>query len=259
MRGNIMYKSIIFLAASAIGLLFPIYCYAITVESLSTRLGSGEVMTIIDIRNNALYQKSHIQNAINIPATLIERKRLPGLGMVVVYGDGVDEEVTLQAVNQLNLKPGIQAELLEGGITSWSAKNAATIHQKGLEVRQTKNITYKKLLKMTVENNAIILVDLRMGKVQELFTDHFPNTQIFDAFSSNQDDISNVVASSLVLAGIPKDNQNILILIDDGNGFSEKIADKLHAAGSKRLAILIGGEKALQVRGITQTVKRIGD
>jgi hypothetical protein len=50
-----------------------------------------------------------------------------------------------------------------------------------------------------------------------------------------------------------------LILIDDGNGYAEKVADKLHAAGTKRLAILAGGEQALRVRGeISEDVRNSG-
>lgn len=228
--------------------------YAISVEELNNKLGSGEKLTIIDVRANALYQQAHIHNAINIPASLVERKKLPQLGMVIVYGDGVDEEITDRAIEHLNSKPGIEADKLEGGFSSWSSKHNVVQREKGLTHSQTKNITYKKLQKMAGKGRSIVLVDLRVGDKQESLSEHFPDIQIHDPLNSKK---NTDKVNSTVLAGIPKRNRKVIVLIDDGNGFSEKVADKLNASGTKRIAILSGGEKALRARGaITEEVRR---
>jgi rhodanese-related sulfurtransferase len=223
--------------------------YAISPVMLQQELDGGQKITIIDIRPNAMYQKSHIQNAINIPASIIERKKLPPLGRVVVYGEGIDIALLEQAVASLNAKPGIQAEALDGGFSAWSARNSTIQRETGITSSQVKNLTYQELRKMTQRNDVLLLVDLRMGTQQESLALHFPDTRVYDPIDSTRDDVTNVEVSSYILQILPKDNRKVLILIDDGNGFAEKVADKLHAAGTKRLAILAGGEQTLRVRG----------
>ncbi len=103
-------------------------------------------------------------------------------------------------------------------------------------------------------------MDLRIGEEQESLAEHFPNVQIYDPIDIKRADTSNASVSSEILAIIPKHNRQILILIDDGNGLSEKVSDKLHAAGTKRLVILSGGEEALRARGeFTEEVRKSGD
>jgi rhodanese-related sulfurtransferase len=231
------------------GLAFLSSGYAISPVALKQQLDGGQKITIIDIRPNAIYQKNHIRNAINIPASILERKRLPPLGRVVVYGEGIDIALLEQAVSSLNAKPGIQAEALEGGFSTWSSRNSTIQGKTGITTSQVKNLTYQELRKMTQRNDVLLLVDLRVGTRQESLAEHFPGTRVYDPIASVRQDVTNVEVSSYILETIPKDNRQVLILIDDGNGFAEKVADKLHAAGTARLAILAGGEQALRVRG----------
>jgi rhodanese-related sulfurtransferase len=229
---------------------------AINATALEHVIESNQKITIIDIRPNSLYRKNHIQNAINIPASIIDRKRLPALGRVIVYGEGIDIELLEHAVASLNSKPGIQAELLEGGFSAWAARHTVVQRQRGLDSSQTKSVTYQELLKMSKRYDALVLVDLRMGEEQESLAEHFPNVRVYDPIDTIADDVTNVVVSSYILETIPKTNRKVLILIDDGNGFSERVSDKLHAAGTKRLAILVGGEQALRTRGVMTEVTR---
>ena len=223
-------------------------------------IAGEEKITIVDVRSNALYQQNHIQNAINIPSSIIDRKRLPPLGRVIVYDAGIDIEILEQAVTSLNAKPGIQAEALNGGLASWASKGEVIQRDKGLSSSQVRNLTYQELVKMTARYGSLVLVDLRMSRQQESLAEHFPNVRIYDPIDVTRDDISNVAVSSYILQTIPKDNEKVLILIDDGNGFSEKVSDKLHAAGTRRLAILAGGEQSLRVRGeASEAVSSTGD
>jgi len=247
--GGIMRKQKAVLLIACLGLLFTQFSYAITAKALKRKINKNADITIIDVRLNALYQQGHIHNAINIPASIIEHKKLPMLGDVVVYGDGIDDEGVDEAIAHLNDKPGINAEGLKGGYSKWSAKHNVVQRKNGLKLSQTKNITYKKLQKMILKGKSVILVDLRAGTTQESLAEHFPNTRIHDPISNPQESTGNLKITSQILAGIPKRNRNVLVLIDDGNGVSETVANKLHAAGAKRLAILSGGEQALQARG----------
>jgi len=243
-----------------VGFFFAGPGYAISIQELNQKIENKEDLTIIDIRINVLYQNGHIHNAINIPASIMEHKKLPPLGKVIVYGDGIDDEDTENAVNYLNEKPGIQAEILDGGFSAWSAKHAMVQRHKGLSASKVKNIDYKKLQKMALKRKRLILVDLRMDSEQELLSEHFPNIKVVDPIKSTVNNKKkgkvNARISRAILSSLPKRNRNVLILIDDGNGFSEKVADKLHAAGTKRVAILSGGEQALRARGEITTEVR---
>lgn len=255
-----MHKQLIVMLIGSVSLLFAQHSHAISVEALDQAIKNSKSITIIDVRINLLYQKGHILNAINIPATLIEHKRLPALGEVVVYGDGIEEEVVEQAVAQLNLKTGIVAEELEGGYTAWSARHNIVQRKAGLDVSATKYITYNKLKEMTSNRQSSILLDLRTDTKVESLATHFPDTRIKQANGYHLNKNSDIKVDRKILRGIPKNNRHILVLIDDGNGLSEKVANKLHAAGVKRLVILTGGERALQSQGeIVEQVHRAGD
>ncbi len=248
------------LLAVAIGLGFQSTANAISPQGLELEISSGQKITIIDIRANVIYRKSHIQNAINIPVSIIERKNLPRLGRVVVYGEGIDVSLLEQAVASLNAKPGIQAEPLDGGFAAWSARNNVVQRETGLSVRHTKTLSYQALQKMADRYDVLLLVDLRMGTQQDSLANHFPNLRVFDPIDTIQDDVSDPDVNSYILETIPRGNQEVLILIDDGNGLSDKVAAKLHAAGVKRLAILVGGQRALRTRGeVNQQVRKTGD
>lgn len=253
-----MYKRIILLLFALATGLTP--ALAVTPQGLQQEIDAGTRLTIIDIRPNAVYRKSHIQNAINIPANLIGKKRLPPLGRVVIYNDGIDLETLDQAVAALNTKPGIQAEALEGGFTAWSSGQKVIQRKSGLGSSQIKSITYQTLVSMVEAQQPLALVDLRAGDEQEALADHFPGVPVVDPIHDVRENTKKMEIGSEILSIIPKQNLDVLILIDDGDGLADRVAEKLHAAGTKRLAILIGGERALEVRGIpTETVRSMGE
>jgi rhodanese-related sulfurtransferase len=97
--------------------------WAVTPRQLNKMMAQGDKVTIIDVRSTGMYRQGHIQGAINIPASVIAKKRLPPIGKVVVCGDGVREDLSRQAVEALNRKRGIEAEMLQGGFAAWEALN----------------------------------------------------------------------------------------------------------------------------------------
>ena len=85
--------------------------WAVTPRQLKEMMAQGDKVTIIDVRSTGMYLQGHIQGAINIPVSIIDKKRLPPIGNVVVCGDGVLDDLALEALDALNLKRGIEAEL----------------------------------------------------------------------------------------------------------------------------------------------------
>ena len=82
---HLIIKSLFFVAAFAV----PTASFAITAQDLKQALDANEKLTIVDIRARAQFSKVHIPGAINIPAAIVSKKRLPPLGNVIVYGDGI--------------------------------------------------------------------------------------------------------------------------------------------------------------------------
>jgi rhodanese-related sulfurtransferase len=227
--------------------------YALSVEQLNDKLNGNDNVTVIDIRINALYRQGHIPGAINIPASLVEKKRLPSLGHVVVYSDGITDEGLDEAIASLNDKPGISAEELDGGFSRWVSLKDSVGDRQGLLLSQAKAITYKQLQKMTLRGKQVILVDLRTEKGQESLETHFPNTRIFKPAIEHVEGATSQSIKTQIMAEIPKRNRSVLVLIDDGNGVSEEVESKLHAAETKRVAILTGGQQALIAKGHSVT------
>ena len=225
--------------------------FAVTARQLQEMLSQGEKVTIIDIRNRALYTEGHIPGAISLLASIIAEKRLPPIGAVVVYGDGIPADLTIEAVDALNAKNGIQAEMLEGGFSAWEAVNLSTTHQSGLGREELRFITYQELEKAAAGNSDMVLVDLRStpaGNATRELTDlsvKLPGLNTIRLARKSGSANTEWDIAPVILAG----RGSLYILIDDGDGEAEKVARRLKAAGVKRLAILIGGERILRSEG----------
>ena len=237
---------------------------AMTPENLkSLLLGEGGI-TVIDIRSTALYRQGHIQGAINVPASILDRKRLPPIGKVVVCGDGVRRDVTVTAVRNLNSRKGIEAEILEGGYSSWEAMNLPTTQKKGLGRKRVHYLTYQGLEKAAAANRSIVLVDLRKEPGQDLeLSSKIPTLEAAREFKEKSRpltelsrkfpglEIINVREEGLSVITKRKGGRHriLYVMIDDGDGKAEKVARRLAAAGVRRVAILTGGERTLRREG----------
>lgn len=246
-------------------LLFSGGVWAISPQQLKEKLNQGTTLTIIDVRNTHRYTMGHIPGAINIPAAIIEKKRLPPLGDVVVCGDGVLSDVDEKAAAALNAKSGIRAEVLEGGLPAWEALGLKTTHPSGLSPKRTRFVTYQELKAATAGNSNIVLVDMREGATNKSTTGR---TVLEDQFAGQRSirvqrrqklkdsawDVSAVVRG---LGGKQNAHRYLCVLIDNGDGQAEEVARKLHAAGITRIAILTGGEETLNRKGkSTQVIEQ---
>lgn len=235
-------------------LLFSIPCWAVTPLELKEKLQNKEPITLIDIRGTSFYQKGHIPGAINIPAAVLSRKRLSQFASIIIYGDGIQTDKTLKAAEDVNTNQGLLVEILEGGFSAWQSLNLTTTHEKGISKTQFHYLTYQALKQMAHTDKKMVLVDLR--KRSDSLTSLsgvFPGLKVVRMV--HWDDPSKKRTRPKPEAGKletrrEKRHQQLFVLIDDGDGQSEKAAHRLKTAGVGRLAILTGGEQVLLRNGL---------
>jgi rhodanese-related sulfurtransferase len=222
-------------------------------------LAAGEPITFVDVRPTALFQHGHIPGAINVPAALCPAKKLPPLGRVVVYDDGLAPRIAAGAAAALNQKPGIRAEVLDGGLPAWQMLGGSTTQRPGLEPEHTPSVTYATLKE--IQGPDVVLVDLRQPRAEPQartastqtaaaprpLTDlqaEFPQARL--ARSPFDTAAAKLAAPS---AATPATVPPLLVLIDCNDGAAARMARTLKAQGIARFAILLGGESSLERRG----------
>ncbi len=230
-----------------IAFLQPVTAGAVTPVELQDSIARRQHITIIDIRNSNFYKRDHIPGAINVPAAVVSVKRLPPLGRVIVYGDGIRTDLTREALVALNEKQGINAEMLEGGFGAWQDSKLQTTRRAGLSTTGLRYLTYQELQKASAVNPDIILVDLR-SKGEQPLTDlgeDFPLQSVIKLSRRQKGwDIGPCLKDSV--------REKLFIFIDDGNDESIHAARQLSATGIKRIAVLVGGEVGLKRKGISE-------
>lgn len=235
----------------ALALCSAVFCAgAMSPQDLQKIVAAGEPITIIDLRSEALFQESHIPNAINIPAVLVPRKNLPPLGRVVVYDDGLGQEAAKNSAAALNRMNGIQAEVLDGGLAAWEQSAAHTTAAAGLSPESTPVITYDRLKRTSPEE--VVLVDLRRpsaapGQSRQAAGDPAPLSDLTAEFPNTP-----IIKSPFTSPPARRQSGSVpplLVLIDNGNGAAQESARALKANGVKRFAILAGGEEIIARKG----------
>jgi len=225
----------------------------ITVAELREIVSRGDPVTLIDLRSRTEFAVSHIPGAVHIPANLLSSKKLPSLGRVIVYGDGFDQDNAISAVSSLKRLPGIQPEMLDGGMGAWEADHGVTTQRPGLSEPRLRQLSYEELLKAISSNPDLVLVDLRGSesttdprKHGEDLTTIFPGVPVIKA-----DELGS--KSRQRFAGVPpavkRNPMKLYVFVDDGRGLAERAALSFRAAGVSRLAAIAGGEEALKRSG----------
>ncbi len=227
--------------------------FGLTAPELRALQAGGEKMTIIDVRSTELFSQGHIPGAINIPAALCGPKKLPPLGRVVVYDQGLGHDQLDLAVEELNKKPGIQAERLEGGLAAWEAHLAPTTRPSGMALETLPIITFDQL--KAVSGADTVLVDLRQEAAQErqdVATAGVAPPRSLSDLGRLFPNISRVVRSPFDLPQTRQETgksaapRPLMVLIDNGTGLeAQKMLRALKANGVTRVVILAGGEQIL--------------
>jgi len=243
-----------FLLAAAAALALP-------PAQVQQRIASGEKITFVDVRPTSLFQQGHIPGAINVPAGLVLLKELPPLGHVVVYDDGLGVKAAETAAAALNKKPGITADVLDGGFAAWETAKAPTTKAAGMKPEVLPVITYAQLKDLPTSD--LVLVDLRKRPDPTAHAENarapaltdlaaaFPKTPVvrspFEATTGAAHQAKSATATTPPL----------LVLIDSGDGAADAMARTLKANGVARFAILAGGEEILARKG-EKGLQRLG-
>lgn len=230
----------------------PVTAEAVTAADLAARLERRESVPVIDVRPAAAYAEAHIPGALHVPAEVVAQRRLPPLGPVVVCGDGIRGAAARRAAEALNAKPGIRAEVLEGGFAVWEASGFPTTRPGGVAAPKVYTLTYDALVEVAAEEPRLFFADLRAGAAASR-TDlaaRFPRARILGpGWTASQDGgLQEPALGPLVAAG--EEGDALLVLVDDGNGVAEQIARRLKALGVGRVALLAGGELTLRREGL---------
>lgn len=236
------------------GAALALNAWAVSPADIQKRLSAGERITLIDVRSTDVFKRGHIPNALNIPASLVPLKAVPPLGPVVVYDDGLGPDTASVAASALNQKPGITAEVLEGGFAAWQSAKAPTTATRGMQREEFPMITYDRLKRMPVQE--IVLVDLRQPTASAAVNSQAkvvaqPPTDLQSEFpgarvTRSPMDSGVVSKNHRAAAGKPP----LLVLIDDGDAVAAQAMSRtLKANGIKRFVILAGGEQILARKG----------
>ena len=228
--------------------------WAVAPAELGASMKRGDPVTIIDVRSTDVFTKGHIPGAINVPAAIVAEKRLPKLGKVVVYDDGLGTDKATAAAAELSKKPGIAAEVLQGGYSAWETANAAdTTAGSGSHEESLPRITYKELKAMPGKN--LLLVDLRQaadagGKTPKSLANPnaTPMTDLHATFPGAK--ITTSAFGPSPAAKSAADAVPLMVLIDNGDGTAETTARQLRANGQRRFIILAGGEQIIARDGV---------
>ena len=225
--------------------------HAVSPARLQADLAKGAKVTIIDVRSTELYQRGHIPGAINIPAAVCHAKKLPPLGRVVAYDGGIGDNLVGAALAALNSKPGIKAEILEGGFAAWEAQRLPDTKGRGTDDQFLPMVTYQQ-----VKTNAIdelVLVDLRKpappAKDGAADAKAAPLSDLHAAFPQARIEKSAFSVGSMKKSPSGETVAPLLILIDNGDGSALTTARALRANGVTRFAILAGGEQIIARQG----------
>lgn len=230
---------------------------ALTASDLERLMADQPPVVVVDVRDVSMFQQGHIPSAINVPIRLLPRKTLPPLGRVVIYGRGLGEENMEEALRAMNAKQGIQAELLDGGYAVWKMNRGLTTQAAGLQDEIANVISYQGLQNIQIENEDMVLVDLRRPPP---LTRQSGENEISPILLAEQFPGKIVVKSPFDVAGVPGSGTlarqsdkplPLMVLIDDGDGKAQEMERVLRANGVQRVVVLAGGELILERDGMT--------
>jgi rhodanese-related sulfurtransferase len=220
-------------------------------------------------------------------------KRLPPLGEVIVYGDGIDPQPVHRALAALADKPGIVAEPLQGGFAAWQGvEPARTTQARGLHRELLAEIDHAELARLVATEPDLVLVDLRdrdgrrtagqgafgiapgpasepaSGPVAQsegssqahrrvggVVDIETPHrlTDLGERFPGTQR-LQRKAGTGAWLRELDPDR--LTVLIDRGDGSAERIARRLRSRGLHRIVILSGGEYALRADKAPPTLRK---
>jgi rhodanese-related sulfurtransferase len=226
----------------------------------------NEPVVVIDVRGRAEYSSGHIPGSLNIPLSGIGQRPLPQFGRVVIVWDGVNRDAAQRGLAAFNAKPGIQAELLDGGYPAWPTSRS--VGTTGVQPGGPLSVTYAELLALA-NSDDLVIIDLRSVAEGTALTDLrklLPNSRIIEP-SLTERAAMRIQAENKTRRGVPNRavpqwlkhqglGDNVMyVLVDDGDGRqTELVFQRLHVRGLTRVFVLTGGEMALRSHGLAEEI-----
>ena len=251
---------------------------AITPVELAARLARNEALVIIDVRSAIAYANGHVPGAMNISLSLLPHKQIPSAQPVIVYGDGLGVIDDSQALTVVRSKPGVRAEVLEGGYAAWLSETRLSTVLPGVGPERLPGITYDQLV--AAIKGDMVLVDLRAAaapataaasprKERQAVEAAAPDIllqfsakigvpivaaggSVAVAGTKTQSAAPNVAAApARAAAPAPSGSKSgkLMILVADSDAAASEAARQLRASGNYRFTILIGGTDTILHEG----------
>ncbi len=255
------------LAAGALALLaVPCAMAEVSPAEIAERVVADSPPLLVDVRGNDDYRDGHIPGAINIPGEVLSSRSLPRDREIVLYGDGLGRVLAEDYAE--GLRGGRTARVLRGGLAAWESADLPVTGSRGMRRESVPGITYQRLL--DAQASGVTLVDLRESEVsegggavplgaedsgEETLTDLasvFPDADIVrpgGAASGQAVPLSGAGEDAARPLSEVEPDEQLLVLIDRGDGKAEETARQLRASGNRRVVVLVGGETILRHKG----------
>ena len=258
---------------------------AVTPAELAARVARNEPLFIIDVRSAIAYSAGHVPGAMNIPLGLLPYKQIPSSQSVIVYGDGLGVIDDAQALAVMRSKPGVRAEVIEGGYAAWLSETRLTTVPAGVGPEKLPGITYDQLI--AASKGDMVLVDLRSIAVAATAAAS-PRKERLVAAEAAPDVLTAFAAKigvpivapngSVAAAKVPGTSANtaaaparaaapvtggsgsgrLMVLVADNDTAASEAARQLRASGQYRFTILIGGTESISHEGRVGTGRMDG-
>ena len=258
---------------------------AVTPAELAARVARNEPLFIIDVRSAIAYSSGHVPGAMNIPLGLLPYKQIPSSQPVIVYGDGLGVVDDAQALAVIRSKPGVRAEVIEGGYAAWLSETRLTTVPAGVGPEKLPGITYDQLI--AASKGDMVLVDLRSIAVAATAAAS-PRKERLVAAEAAPDVLTAFAAKigvpivapngSVAAAKVPGTSANtaaaparaaapvtggsgsgrLMVLVADNDTAASEAARQLRASGQYRFTILIGGTESISHEGRVGTGRMDG-
>ena len=258
---------------------------AVTSAELAARVARNEPLFIIDVRSAIAYSSGHVPGAMNIPLGLLPYKQIPSSQPVIVYGDGLGVVDDAQALAVIRSKPGVRAEVIEGGYAAWLSETRLTTVPAGVGPEKLPGITYDQLI--AASKGDMVLVDLRSIAVAATAAAS-PRKERLVAAEAAPDVLTAFAAKigvpivapngSVAAAKVPGTSANtaaaparaaapvtggsgsgrLMVLVADNDTAASEAARQLRASGQYRFTILIGGTESISHEGRVGTGRMDG-
>ncbi len=205
------------------------------------KLKEGSGLWLIDVRSGAVYESSHIEGSVNIPADMIAHKKFPTQKTLILVDDALGQRSAREAADALVKNGQERVSVLEGGIPAWKIDGLPLVESK----TSVRGVTADELKWALAKSVPLKLYDLRDAKDRE--RDRLQNSESVDgntvAERVEKLKIALSQAEKKDLASRMKKPQPVVLVFsaaDDAEAYTRKVLQ-----GTKDdIRYLIGGYEA---------------